>query len=210
MVTVLIISTLHLTFAHLSNRNINLLDLNLQRAYYLVKEYLKENIILDPTVISQRESLIFNKLNFLSFCEHSIEKVINKKKYDRHLDDFISLFKDMKYITFVDKKYSYIKRKYEFKLYTYLRLDAENMDILMAFIYSISLHEMINDKFGKINTNIKINDINESILELIQNNHTKINKINKNNLSNQLRDKGWNVNFRLLEDKYMRYHMILN
>jgi hypothetical protein len=208
--TALIISTLHLTFAHLSNRNINLLDLNLQRAYYIVQEFLKEKIILDPTVINQRESVIFNKLNFLSFCEHPIEKVINKEKYDSHLDDLISLFKDMKYITFVDKKYSYIKRKYEFKLYTYLRLDAENMDILMAFIYSISLHEMINENFGKVNIYLKTNDMNKSILELIETNHTKINQINKNDLAKQLREKGWNINFRLLENKYMRYHMILN
>ena len=59
--SVILLSIVHLKLAHMSNRNINLLDFNLQRAYYVVDEYLKTNAVIDPIEVNRMESLFFNK-----------------------------------------------------------------------------------------------------------------------------------------------------
>jgi len=147
--TLLFLSICNLYFVHKSIEKINLNDLNPQRAFYILKEYLNTHKIEDPEIINTKEKLIFNKLKNLRFCNYPLEKIIKKEKDDEYIDALFKLFKNHKFFVYVEKnkKFSIFNRgnRNNYKVYTFLRLDADNGDILMAFLYSVKVLNELNE-----------------------------------------------------------------
>jgi hypothetical protein len=197
--SIIFFSTLHLITAHLSVKSITLHGLNLQRAYYLGVEYLNSKTILDPIVVRNKETLIFRKLNFLHFCNFPLEKIIYTEKNVQYIDSLINLFEEFKFLIYVKYSYSYTMKRWKYKIYSFLRLDAENSDIFISFIYSISLYNKLNE-----HTNINT----DNILNIISENLKTLRTINKTELIKEIKEKGWETDFKLLENKYMRYHVL--
>ncbi len=177
--------------------------MNSQRAYYVVKEYFTTGKLLDVEEVSKREKFIFRKLKFLKFCNYPLEKIIGGKSVNKNTEYLLKVlnsYKDFKYMSYVEKKYDYIKGGYKFSLYTFLRVDAERIDIFMAFLFSVRLYDYLsNGGYDK-------NNIEDMIIEAIKTNLEWIKKIDKKEMIRRLKENNWDIaSFSLLEEKFQRY-----
>ncbi len=194
----LFLSIFHFVYAQISCQQIFLSDMNPQRAFYISMNYIKNEILLDPRTVNQKEKLLFSKLNFLKFCSYPLENIIKREKNNLFMDQVLLLFKDHKFLAYVDPHKTLIMRRNKHKVYTFVRVDAESIDIFLAFLFSIRLHESIKNR--------KFTD--DKLLSNIKENLEWVTKIDKKHLAHQLKEKGWDSNFHLLEEKYMRYQML--
>ena len=145
------------------------------------------NNIADISYINERERILFN-LRYLKFSNYPLEKLI--KKNDKQIRESIEIFEDSKFFVIVNKKY------FSYKIYVYLKLDSDQIDIFLALIYSIRLNDMIKQK------------PNENINNILIENKKYIDSIDKRQLKKMLENKGWKIDFKKIECKYMRYQVV--
>lgn len=191
------ISTFHLISAHVSCHKILLNDLNTQRAYYIAKSCLENNKILEVLEVNKMEKMFFNDLKCVKFCNYPLDKLLSKEKNNIYINDILNVFEDQKFLVYVQLKRS-ILGTYKYKIFTFLRVDAANEDKLIAFLYSVKLNDLLNK--NKLNQDEILIELKEN-LEFFSN-------LNIKDLMHSLKNKGWDTNFHLLEEKYQRYQML--
>ena len=141
--SIIVLTAIHLKSSHISVfKTIKLKDYNLQRAYYQVRHYLKFQVLADLDTINFKERVIFRDLKYLKFSNYPIEKLLknNEKETLAHMN----IFKNHKFCVIV-KKNSLGK----YRIFVYMRLDAENIDIFIGLLYSVRLYDIISQKKNK-------------------------------------------------------------
>jgi hypothetical protein len=205
---------LHILSGYKSVEQVSLNTLNFQRAYLLGNEILETHKIISPEMILKKESLFFKNDGHIKFCNFPMEYLLKSEKNIKLANNLFDMFKEYPFFCFVKIKKHYTPKKLfrrrnksekMYRIYTYMKLEAENGDILLAFLFTLQL-----SKFLELLTKASKTDITEDkIIELIQNTQEQINKINKTQMLHDLRTQGWNTNFHSLETEYMRYHLLI-
>ncbi len=184
--SILLMTAFHLRGTYISVfKTIKMKDYNLQRAYFQARHYLKYRNIAGLEEINFKERIFFRNLKYLYFSNFPLEKLL-KKNQKETLAHF-ELFENEKFTVSVHKNYLG-----SYKLYVYMRSDAENIDIFIALLYSIRLHDMIIG--GKVN-----------LIEIMKENLDFIHEIDKMKLITSMHNLEWNAVFNKVEEKYMRY-----
>ncbi len=166
---------------------------NFQRLSILLEEYLISGNILTPAEVSKKETIIYAKYSNIKFCQESPEIIIHSDNKLYIVKSF-NLFRDRNFFLYVKKCFNLKKLKYEYTISTFLRVNAENTDILMAFIFTIRLNQ-------NLKSNLEIED-------LIEENFTFLDEFDKKHFIEKLKNAGWSLNFSCLEEKYSRYHLL--
>jgi hypothetical protein len=174
-------------------------DFNFQRMCVMCEEYIENKNVLSPKEISDKERFVFKKYSNVHFCTKSPE-VIMKHENSCYLLTLFDLFKDKNYFVLVGKDFNLKKRRYEHVIYTFLRVNAENMDILQSFIFTIKLHKLIHESPG-----IKSYD---KITEMIEKSMSYMEELDRKVLLEKMKLLGWSHNFAHLEETYARLHML--
>ncbi len=185
--------------SHISCKKIFLAEMNPQRAYIVIQEYLKSRTILDEITTNKKEKFLFNKLSYLKFCNYPFDKLINKYNNDDYLNDILNCFSREHFFCYVHVKVSKWNLN-KIKIYTFMKLDGEQIDIFLAFIFSVKLYESLKNK-SNLSENVIICEIKRDL--------NWLGKINKIDLSKKLKEQGWVINFNLLEEKYERVQILV-
>jgi hypothetical protein len=171
-------------FVYQSVSTLNFKDFNLQRAYYLAEEYLATNKIIDLYTLNRKERIFFI-LKDIIFSQEPLEKLL--KATDRlHITKLIEIYRDTKFLVY----------PYGNKLYVYIHIDAEQIDIFLALLYVMHLRSITKGKYG--------DDIYSKLLDCL----TFINNINRQKLIAAIEAQHYDVRFEKLEEKYLRYNII--
>lgn len=193
---------IYASFKHVKHVVFN--ELNNQRAYYVAIEYLFTKEIFTPEEVSRKESIFFNQTNYLNFCNTNLDVLFNKEKNNYILYEITDIFKNEKFLTYVKikkKKFNVFHKKNDIKIYTFLRLDANHIDIFIAYLYSIDL-------YLHLRASLDSNKDEKNLLNIMKENLENIKNINTQSLLDAFKKKGWETNFGMLEEKYMRYQLI--
>jgi hypothetical protein len=193
------VSVVHMISSHISCKKIFLAEMNPQRAYIVIQEYLKSRTILDEITTNKKEKFLFNKLSYLKFCNYPFDKLINKYNNDDYLNDILNCFSREHFFCYVHVKVSKWNLN-KIKIYTFMKLDGEQIDIFLAFIFSVKLYESLKNK-SNLSENVIICEIKRDL--------NWLGKINKIDLSKKLKEQGWVINFNLLEEKYERVQILV-
>lgn len=200
MAFLLVSSFLSVITSFKSIKYIQLSEFNLQRLFLLSDNFLKVesemcdlNNIITPEEATKREKLLFSKCNNIYFCNTSPEILIKEtsRSYTVQLFD---LFKSRSFFVFVKK--SKITGRYKF--YTFLKVNAESLDILIAFMFTIRLKKLIN----------KQNLTGKEIIKLYERNFAYFDAMDKKAVMDRIKHLGWKIRFNQLEETYSRYHML--
>jgi hypothetical protein len=201
--TIATLSAFHTISSLRSNGQVYLLDFNFIRAYYLCKEIIENKTVIDPLSVNKKESSWFLKIKYIHFCNSPFESIFNMEKRIDYMDKLFNIFHEHKFFTYVKACYSAFKMKVKYHIYTFLRVDAENNDIFLAFLFTIKLHLELNcPVIGKND------DTNDKIINNIQDNLIYMDTMDKKDIFHQMREKGYDMNFNLLEEKYIRYQIL--
>lgn len=172
-------------------------DFSPQRMYYFCEEYIKNKHILTPQDINIKDRIVFNKLKSLYFSEFSLDYVIKKENNSEYLIELFDIFHDKKFFCYVKKYWSFRDMKIDYMIFICLRVDSDNQDIFNAFLFAIRLKFLLMD-------NYKVN----MIIEILKDNMNYIEKIERKSFFDEIKLKGWSLNFSILEEKYCRYHIL--
>lgn len=183
--------------AFLALKYVTLDFLNLQRAFILCENYHKNGIIPNIEELNKKENLFFNKFEIpnIHFANFELNKIINELSLQEKqtLIKCFNLFKDEKFTIF----YRVVNNKIH--LYTVLKKDVDNEDILYSFLFTYEL----NLALAKLerNRNFVLN------FEVFSKKVNRI-KINKEDFINGLKAEGYKMNGKHLEQKYSRYNLV--
>lgn len=166
-------------------------EFNFQRLSVFCENYINDGKLLSPDEISNKERLVYNKYNCISFCTESPEMILKYDNYD-YLVKLIDLFRDRNYFVYIHKK-----KLSGYKVYTFLRVSADNNDIFFAFLFTIRMKMMLSK-----------NASDEDILKTMEKNILFTDEIDKKMLFEKMKTLGWALNFNTLEENYVRYHML--
>ena len=172
-------------------------DFSPQRMYYFCEEYIKNKNLMTPHEINTKDKMIFNKLDSLYISEYSLDYVIKKENNSEYLIELFDIFHDKKFFCYVRRYWSFSKMKMDYKIYICLRVDSDNYDLFMAHLFAIRLKFLLKESY-KINM----------ILEILKENMSFVEKIEKKSFFDEIKLKGWSSNFSILEEKYCRYHIL--
>jgi hypothetical protein len=186
--SILLMTVFHLRGTYISVfKTIKMKDYNLQRAYFQARHYMKHRTIASLEDINFKERIFFSNLKYLYFSNYPLEKLLkkNQKETLAHFD----IFENEKFTVSVQKKYFG-----GYKMFVYMRSDAENIDIFFALLYSIRLHDIL------------INYVD--IITAMKDNLKYIHEIDKTKLVLAMKNLEWDTVFSKVEEKYMRYQVV--
>lgn len=194
-----IMSTAHLYTGLQSVRSIVSDDLNMQRLFILGKEFIESGKLLAPSDIYKREGILFDGMGNIKFSVKSFDFILNhsREKDKSLLVKLLNLFREKKFFTFPFVYFSFSDLSYKYKIYTCLRVDAEALDVLEAFLFTLALNERINSGFEEI-------ELYEEILTSLQ----QTEKLQLKEMMDNIRKIGWTADLSSLEDKYCRYQIL--
>ena len=197
-----LISLLNIYTAFKSVTYFTMSDFNFQRMSLFCEEYLNSGSIISPEEVKRKEKIFYTNTKNMYFANVSPEFIIknDNQLFIIHLFDII---KDKNYFVIPQKRFSFKNMKNVYRIYTFLRLNADNNDIFFAFMYSIRLNMLLNGLKG----NMK-NSTNDDVIGLMIKNITFIDDIDKKTIFDKMKTSGWILNFGVLEEKYNRYHML--
>lgn len=178
---------------------IDFIYFNLQRACIFCEEYINNKNVLSPEEVSKREKMIYKKHNKIHFCRKSPEIILHTDN-QLYIVQLFELFRDLNFFVYVKKKFNIFKMRYDYKIYTFLRVNAENNDVFSAFLFSVRLSNRLAD-FKRKNVSY------DTIVDIIEENVEYCSKVDKK-LLDKMKSAGWNLNFSYLEENYARYHML--
>lgn len=191
--SIIVLTLIHLRGVYVSVfKTIKLKDYNLQRAYFQVLHYSKYQTLAGLEEINFKETIFFRDLTYLNFSNYPLEKLMTNN--EKNTLSHINLFNNYKFCVSVRKT---IFGNY--KIYTYMRLDAEDIDIFMALLYSVRLHDTLINQIIQHNC---------EIITALKENLEYINKMDKHKLVTMMKNLDWDVKFHKVEEKYMRYHIV--
>lgn len=189
------LSILYIWAGYKSIEEIHLRDLNKYRAYFVCEEYFLKGHVPGYEAVNLREGGKFFKLKGFNFCNYSMEKTIGKEKDVEYCLNLTEIFKDYKFFSYVKVRHGLIKRKLTYDIHTYLRVDADNQDIFLAFMFTVKLYKCLKES-------------GENVLNVIKKCLDYISNVNKSEIFEEMRVKGYDLHFNLLEENYMRYQII--
>jgi len=185
---------------------VKLSDLNFQRAVMVCLEYINSGNkkLLSPEEVVQREKIIFRKFKGIKFCHCSPEIILKSEKLG-YIIRIMDIFKEKKFIVYVKKRnllQLFGLRKYT--IYTFLKVNADNNDIFLAFLLSVKINLMLHESKKKtIGINYK------DISAIIEEANLWLDELDKKFIFSEMKYLGWNMNFNNLEEKFYRYHMLI-
>ncbi len=189
-----------------SLKYIKLNELNFQRAVLFCLEYINSGNkkVLSPEDIVTKEEIVFSKLNGLYFCQSSPEIILKSEKTG-YIIRIIDIFKENNFIVYVKKRQVLgLVGLRKFNIYTFLKVNADNNDVFLAFLLSVKINLMLQEsKKSTIAINYK------DISAIIEQANFWLEELDKKNLFNEMKNFGWNMNFSGLEEKFYRYHMLI-
>lgn len=184
----------------LSYNDLVMQSFNYQRLYIFFKKYISENIKLNPNQVARFEKLLFYKPT-IKFSTKSSEFVMKQDK--SFTIKLLNEFKDCNYLAF-PKSISKFNLKYlgnKYCIYSFLKLSAQQIDILKAFFFTIRFEEIVN--FGGLN--YSEDELIKYIRETINYTDEKI----TNKIFQEIDQLGWKHNFYSLEKNWSRYHTVI-
>jgi hypothetical protein len=173
--------------------------MNPQRAYIVIQEYLKSQSIPHISTANRKEKFLFFNLSYLKFCNYPFDKLVNKYNNDQYLSDILNCFSSEHFFCYVHVNDS-VWDLNKIKIYTFMKLDGEQIDIFFAFLYSVKLYESLKNK-SSLNHDVIISEMRKDI--------NWLREINKQDFLKKLQEQGWITNFNLLEEMYERVQIIL-
>lgn len=201
-----LLAVLNMKISITSLKYIKLSELNFQRAALLCLEFINSGNkkVLSPEEIVSREAIVFSKLNGLNFCQSSPEIILKSEKTG-YIIRIIDIFKEKNFIVYVKKrKFLGLVGLRKFNIYTFLKVNADNNDIFLAFLLSVKINLMLQEtKKSTIAINYK------DISAIIEKATLWLEELDKKHLFNEMKNLGWNMNFSGLEEKFYRYHMLI-
>lgn len=200
------LAILNIKISYDSLKYIKLTDLNFQRATLLCLEYIKSGNkkILSPQEMLNKEKIFFTKFGAVKFCQISPEIILESQKTG-YIIRIIDIFKDKNFIVYVKKRrlLGLIGLR-KFTIYTFLKVNAENTDIFIAFLLSVKINLMLQE-FKKPTIAMNHKDISA----IIEQANMWLEELDKKAIFNDIKNLGWNTNFSSLEEKFYRYHMLI-
>jgi hypothetical protein len=173
-----------------------------------MEEFLKSKNILSPEEVSKKEKLLFKKYHNLKFCTNPPEDIIKLDTGNPlYLVKLFHIFRERPFFVIVKKKYNFKKLRIEYIISTFLRVNAENNDILWAFIFTFRLNILLENRRKAIGP-LKTISFDE-ITDLIEENFSFLEQeVDKKQLLERIKTAGWTTNFTILEEFYSRYHLL--
>ena len=176
-----------------ANKYLVINHFNLQRIYHLCKFYIRENKIASPTSVSKCETLLFNK-NTIHFCTLNPNFLTFQDK-NLFLGS-LNVFEKENFICFPKMKFNFKLMKYEYHVYTFLRINYKNIDILKAMMCTVKLEESLNTNWNDELKQIKLalEYVNENI---------------KDDIIEKLAVLDWKTDFhKVVPDNLYNYHLV--
>lgn len=187
-----------------SLKYIKLPELNFQRAIIFCLEYVQSGCkkVICPEEMLNKESILFKGFSNIKFCHSSPEIILNCQKTG-YVVRIIDIFKGKNFIIYVKKrKILGLLGLKKFDIYTFLKVNADNNDIFLAFLLSVKINLMLEEQKA-LNVNYKV------ISNIVEKATIWLDEIDKKHLFNDMKNAGWNLNFNILEEKFYRYHMLI-
>lgn len=200
------LAVLNMKISIKSLQYVKLNDLNFQRSVLFCLEYINSGNkkVLSPDEIVNKEKIYFSKLNGLNFCQSSPEIILKSEKTG-YIIRIIDIFKDKNFIVYLKKrKLLGLVGLRKFNTYTFLKVNADNNDIFLAFLLSVKINLLLQEtKKSSIAINYK------DISAITEKANSWLEELDKKNLFNEMKNLGWNMNFSGLEERFYRYHMLI-
>ena len=197
------LSTFYLYFAFKSLDKVMIPTLNFARGNILFRNYLKTGKIISMKEVNKKEGGKFMRIKNFHFSSCSLDHALTKingnstlENNGEYIDKTINLFKNSnkKFLCLVD-----IKNNNYFDLYTVLQHNSTSEDVLLAFLYSVKMHQELSD----------LKNINKSIvIDLMKKNINYIDELNKEKLMKELKEKEFDIKTNLLEKRFLRYQFV--
>lgn len=182
-------------FISKTNKYLSINDFNYQRLYYFCRLYLVDNKIVPPTNVTNCERVFFRTPN-IKFCSHKPDILMSLNK--DLLVYFINLYEKCNFICIPKLRFNLLKMKEEFRIYTFLKINYTDIDILKAFMLTVKMEELLNLSGSSDHMKLDI----KNCLEFVNS------QINNEFLENmKLAD--WKIDFSsVIPDKIYNYHVI--
>jgi hypothetical protein len=200
-ITILAILNLHISYKSLKFIELN--EFNLQRATIFADEYIRSEgkNILSCSEICQRERVFFKKMKNIKFCRKSPEIILKSEKTG-YIIRLIDIFKDKNYIIYVKKRDILgLLGLNKFEIYTFLKINADNDDIFLAFLLSVKIDILLREWKGRLNY--------KDVSKIIEKANIWVNEIDEKKLFTEMKKNELNLNFSSLEENFMRYQMLI-
>ena len=171
-------------------------DFNYQRLYIFAKKFMSENRLLSPKEVTRFEKLTFMKPT-IKFTTHSAEFLMKQDK--QMLTKILKEFDHCNFIIFPKKKFNLLSLNRKYHLYTFLKLNANNLDVLRAFFMTVRLEEILNftSKYTE-----------EEVILYIREALSYIHKIITDDMFKQMDSLEWKYNLSNLEKNWSRYQTV--
>jgi len=197
-----LISLINIYTVFKSVSSFTLSDFNFQKMCIFCEEYVNTGTVISTEEVKKKEKIFYRNNKNIYFCNTSPEHII-KIDHQLFIIHLFDMFKDRNYFVMPQKRFCLGTMSSVYRIYTFLRLNADNNDIFFAFLYTIRLNILLSEKKGHIK---KISY--EEIIETMNKNQIYIDEIDKKALIEKMKSAGWVMNFGVLEEKYSRYHMM--
>jgi hypothetical protein len=197
-----LISCINIYTAFKSVTFFTLADFNFQRMCLFCEEYVNSGSIVTTEDVKKKEKIFYMKNRNIYFANTSPEFII-KNDNQLFIVNLFDLFKDRNYFVMPQKRFCLKKMKSEWRIYTFLRLNADNNDIFFAFLYTIRLNTLLISEKGKVK-----NLSSDEVIDIMHKNQIFIDEIDRKSMIEKMKSAGWVLNFGSLEEKYSRYHML--
>lgn len=186
---------LNILLCKLTYKKLIMNDFNYQRLFIFSKKFLTESRLLNPIEVSRFERFLFYKPT-IKFCSHSVEFLM---KQDRSLViRLLKVFDKENFIVYPKHKFNLmtlsLHRKYH--IYTFLKLEASNLDILKAFFFTVRLEEVLN--FSNKYTD-------DELIDYINETKEYLNKILTEKIFLDIDKLDWVYNFYNIQKNWSRY-----
>ena len=188
----------HLYTGIKSVNSIILDEFNIQRMYILCDEFIKNKKVISPNQVYLKEKMIFRDVRNIHFCQKTLEfLIVNEGNDDEYLMDLIRIYKNQKFFCYAVKRFNICKLSYYYELNVSLRIDSDNSDIFLAFLYAVELNQVLIETMDFKNIIFKM----EETLKYID-------EIKVKEVVEEMKLLGWMTNFSILEEKYCRYQIL--
>lgn len=201
LITCLSVLNLHISYKSLKYIELN--EFNFQRAVIFSKEFVftEGKVKLSPSEICAKEKVFFYTMKNIKFCKISPEIILKSDKTG-FIIRLIDIFKDKNYIVYVKKRdilgFFGINR---FEVFTFLKVNADNEDIFLAFLLSVKINILLKEWRGRLSY--------KDVSKLIEKANLWVDELNEEELFSAMKKSGWNLNFSPLEENFMRYQMLI-
>lgn len=196
-ITLMLLGTA-ITFYSLNRANSALIvnDFNYQRLYYFCKLYLVKHKIPSPKDIGKCESMLFRP-NRVLFCIKSPEFLMHQNK--KEVFSLVNIFKKYNFICYPKHQFSLRKMGFQYNIYTFLKINYTDFDILKAFMLSVKLEEAFS---------IARHFNEEEIVNIVVQNLEFVDKHITHEFMNSLPNEGWKLQFGSVIKNKANFHII--